>query len=170
MHIIERRERNMGLVPECEPIVDSALGQELAKDECQVLTTVMKVRALKDGEVLVKEGEADNTLFVLIAGKLDVYSNIDNKETKVYSMKVGEVAGTRAFVDRATRKATLKASGDTIVYTLKPEEFEKLLDTQPRIVYKIMRGLFRLTHINLMRMNTETQALANYIHKTGGRF
>lgn len=156
--------------PECEPIVDSALGQELEKDECQVLVTVMGVRELKDGEVLVKEGEADNTLFVLTAGKLDVFSKIDNKDSKVYSMKVGEVAGTRAFVDRATRKATLKAVGDTTVYTLKPDEFEKLLDTHPRIVYKIMRGLFRLTHMNLMRMNTETQALSNYIHKTGGRF
>ena len=160
----------MSPTPECEPIVDSALGQELEKDECQVLTTVMKVRELKDGDTLVKEGEADNTLFVLTGGKLDVYSKIDGKDSKVYSMKIGEVAGTRAFVDRATRKATLKAVGDTTVYTLRPDEFEQLLDTHPRIVYKIMRGLFRLTHMNLMRMNTETQALSNYIHKTGGRF
>ena len=42
---------------ECEAIVDSSLGQELEKDECQALTTVMKVRSLEDGEVLVKEGD-----------------------------------------------------------------------------------------------------------------
>ncbi len=39
---------------ECEAIVDSSLGQELEKDECQILTNVMKVRSLTDGEVLVK--------------------------------------------------------------------------------------------------------------------
>jgi CRP/FNR family cyclic AMP-dependent transcriptional regulator len=155
---------------DCEPIVDSSLGQELEKDECQVLASVMKVRELKDGETLVKEGDKDNTLFVLTAGKLDVYSIIDNKEAKVYSMKVGEVAGTRAFVDRAPRKATLRANGNTTVYTLEPEAFEALLETQPRVVYKVMRGLFRITHMNLMRMNVESQALASYIHKTGGRF
>ena len=160
----------MSIKPECEPIVDSSLGQELEKDECQVLTTVMGARQLEDGEILVREGESDNTLFILTEGKLTVHSNIDGKEQKVYTMKVGECAGTRAFVDLAPRRATLRAQGKTTVYTLIPQDFETLLDSHPRIVYKVMRGLFRLTHTNLMRMNVETQELANYIHKSGGRY
>ena len=155
---------------DCEPIVDSSLGQELEKDECQVLSNVMKVRDLKDGEILVKEGDEDTTLFVLTSGKLAVSSKIDDKDITVYNMKVGECAGTRAFVDRAPRRATLTAVGNTTVYTLSPEDFESLLETQPRIVYKVMRGLFRITHANLMRMNVETQQLSNYINKTGGRY
>ena len=154
----------------CEAIVDSSLGQELEKEECQVLTTVMGVRNLSDGEVLVNEGDADNTLFILTKGKLIVSSEIEGKQQPVYSMKVGECAGTRAFVDLAPRKATLTAEGDTTVYTLEPEDFEGLLEKHPRIVYKVMRGLFRLTHMNLMRMNVETQELSNYIHKSGGRY
>jgi CRP-like cAMP-binding protein len=160
----------MSQKPECEAIVDSSLGQELEKDECQVMSTVMGVRELKDGEVLVREGDDDNTLFILIKGKLIVSSNIDNKDVPVYNMKVGECAGTRAFVDLAPRKATLTAAGDTTVYTLTPTDFEGLLETHPRIVYKVMRGLFRLTHRNLMRMNVETQELSKYIHKSGGRY
>lgn len=160
----------MNKASQCEPIVDSSLGQELEKDECQILTTVMGIRHLKDGETLVKEGDRDTTLFVLTAGKLAVSSIVGGKDVTVYNMKVGEVAGTRAFVDRAPRRATLKAVGNATVYTLEPEKFETLLDTHPRIVYKVMRGLFRITHINLMRMNVETQQLANYINKTGGRY
>lgn len=45
----------MSQKPECEAVVDSSLGQELEKDECQVLADVMGVRKLKDGEVLVKK-------------------------------------------------------------------------------------------------------------------
>ncbi|HEC19561.1 MAG TPA: cyclic nucleotide-binding domain-containing protein [Gammaproteobacteria bacterium] len=160
----------MSKKPDCEAIVDSSLGQELERDECLVLTSVMKVRELKDGEVLVKEGEDDNRLFILTKGKLIVSNEVDGKDTPVYTMKVGEVAGTRAFVDLAPRRATLTAEGDTEVYTMVPEDFERLLETHPRIVYKVMRGLFRLTHMNLMRMNVETQELANYIHKSGGRY
>jgi CRP-like cAMP-binding protein len=70
----------------------------------------------------------------------------------------------------APRRATLTAEGDTTVYTLDPNDFEGLLESHPRIVYKVMRGLFRLTHMNLMRMNVETQELSNYIHKSGGRY
>jgi CRP-like cAMP-binding protein len=65
---------------------------------------------------------------------------------------------------------TLTAVGDTVVYTLEPEDFESLLETHPRVVYKFMRGLFRLTHQNLTRMNEVTQQLSNYITKTGGRY
>lgn len=160
----------MSQQPECEAIVDSALGQELEKDECQSLTTVMKVRSLTDGEILVKEGDSDNTLFILTQGKLVVSSEVDGKPTAVYTMKVGECAGTRAFVDLAPRRATLTAEGNATVYTLEPNDFEGLLESHPRIVYKVMRGLFRLTHMNLMRMNVETQELSNYIHKSGGRY
>lgn len=160
----------MNSSPDCEPIVDSSLGAELDRDECQVLVSAMQVRQLEDGEALVREGDDDKTLFVLTGGRLEVHSVVDNQDTHVYTMKVGEVAGTRAFVDRTPRKATLLAHGRTTVYTLEPEAFEALLETHPKIVYKVMRGLFRLTHMNLMRMNGERQALANYIYKTGGRF
>jgi len=160
----------MSKTPECEAVVDSSLGQELEKDECQILTDVMGVRDLADGEVLVKEGDAINTLFILTKGKLAVSSKIEDQDRVVYTMKVGECAGTRAFVDLAPRQATLIAVGDTTVYTLEPSNFESLLETQPRVVYKVMRALFRLTHMNLMRMNIETQELSNYIHKSGGRY
>jgi CRP-like cAMP-binding protein len=160
----------MSKTPDCEVIVDSSLGQELGKDECQILTDVMGVRDLVDGEVLVKEGDDINTLFILTKGKLAVSSKIEDEDRVVYTMKVGECAGTRAFVDLAPRQATLIAVGDTTVYTLEPSVFEGLLETQPKVVYKVMRALFRLTHINLMRMNTETQELSNYIHKSGGRY
>ena len=160
----------MSTTLDCEPIVDSSLGQELKKDECKILATVMEIRDLKDGENLVKEGDDDHTLFVLTKGKLAVISNIEGKDMVVYNMKVGECAGTRAFVDRAPRRATLTAVGDTTVFTMSPESFESLLDTHPKIVYKVMRGLFRITHANLMRMNVETQQLSNYINKTGGRY
>lgn len=144
---------------------------ELSADEAQVLSAKMGVRELKDGELLIAEGDSDNSLFILSAGKLAVISKgPDGKESVVYTMKVGECAGTRAFVDRTPRKATLRAIGKTTVFTLSPDDFEKLVDTHPRIVYKIMRALFRITHTNLMRMNQETQVLSNYIHKTQGRF
>ncbi len=72
-------KKNKDQKPDCEAIVDSSLGQELEKGECQVLTSVMKERMLTDGEVLVKEGDDDNTLFILTKGKLIVSSEIDGK-------------------------------------------------------------------------------------------
>ena len=75
---------------------------ELDDNESRLLAEKMIVVHLTDGELLVKEGGSDQRLIVLITGKLAVYStDINGKDTLVYTMKEGECAGTRAFVDRA---------------------------------------------------------------------
>jgi len=149
----------------------SSVCAEITEDEAKILAAIMGVRQLKDDELLVSEGDADQTLYILAAGKLGVISaSADGKQNMVHIMKEGECAGTRAFVDRTPRKATLRAIGNATVYTLTPEAFDTVVDAHPRLAYKVMRALFRVTHANLMRMNQESQQLSNYIHKTQGRY
>ncbi|TND02270.1 MAG: Crp/Fnr family transcriptional regulator [Gammaproteobacteria bacterium] len=156
--------------PDAKIIRSSSLGEELNDKECQTLAGLMRVQPLKDNQQLVGEGENDNALFLLAKGKLAVLSRVEEQDVVVYRMKVGECAGTRAFVDRTARKATLRSIGDSVVYSLKPADFESLLESDPHLVYTVMRALFRITHANLMRMNQESQQLSNYISKTHGRY
>jgi CRP/FNR family cyclic AMP-dependent transcriptional regulator len=161
----------MGNTADYRLIGKSSVCSEISEDEARILASAMAVRELKDGELLVKEGEADHTLYILADGKLGVISaSPDGRQNLVHTMTAGECAGTRAFVDRSPRKATLRALGDATVYMLTPEAFDKVVDAHPRLAYKVMRALFRVTHANLMRMNQETQQLSNYIHKTQGRY
>ena len=149
---------------------NSTVGAELHEDEARTLAAILGVRQLKDGALLVSEGAADQTLFILATGKVAVINSTEGKENLIYTMRAGECAGTRAFVDRAPRRATLRAIGNATVYTLTPNSFEALVDAHPRLAYKVMRALFRVTHANLMRMNQESQQLANYIQKSQGRY
>lgn len=152
-------------------VLNSFAGSELTEDMARLLAAKLGVRRLKDGELLVKEGEADQTLFILAAGKVTVASkDFDGMERIVYTMKEGECAGTRAFVERSPRKATLRAVGDSTVYTLNPDDFESWIDSEPHLAFRVMRALFRVTHANLARMNQESKELANYINKTQGRY
>ena len=161
----------MSEIADYKVVRNSAVGTELTEDKAKLLAAKMGVRHLKDGEYLVKEGEADQTLFVLATGKLSVISkDSDGVERMIYTMQEGECAGTRAFVEQSPRKATLCAVGSATVYTLTPKDFESLLDAQPRVAFKVMRALFRVTHANLARMNRETEQLSNYITKTHGRY
>jgi CRP-like cAMP-binding protein len=149
----------------------SSVCAEITEDEAKTLASIMGVRELKDGELLVSEGDAVQTLFILASGKLGVISaDTHGKESLVHTMTAGECAGTRAFVDRTPRKATLRAIGNATVYTLTPEAFETVVDAHPRLAFKVMRALFRVTHANLMRMNQESQQLSNYINKSQGRY
>ncbi len=153
----------MEFATECDPtprlIRNSELGKYLGDGDCLALTTVMKVRQLEDGEVLVKEGDQDNTLFIVTKGKVEVCNAIKGKEVIVNTMKIGDCAGIRSFVERTPRLVTLRAKGAAMVYTIRPDDFELLLETHPRQVYNFMRGLFRMLNINMERMHEKIRKL-----------
>lgn len=160
----------MNEMSETQAVRNSSLGTELDEEESRVLAEHMGVAELDHGQLLIAEGEDRRTLFLLLQGRVDVIKLVDNVEVTVYQMREGECAGTRAFVDGSPRKAALRAVGKSTVLTLEPDEFESLLETHPRIVYKVMRAIFRTTHTNLMRVNLESAELRNYVTKTHGRY
>lgn len=152
-----------------EIVKASGLGTDLDDFECKVLADIMLVEHLTDNEVLVGEGEQNHALFLLAEGSLTVTSMVNGIEDNVYTMKAGECAGTRAFIDREPRRVTLRAEGSATVYCLEPVAFENMLCAYPRLVYHVMRSLFRITHLNLMRMNIEADQLKQYIGRFGSR-
>jgi CRP-like cAMP-binding protein len=153
-----------------EALALSTLGAELTPEEAAALAAVMGLQPVPAGETLVYEGEERRTLILLVQGKLKVCKEIDGREETVYQMRIGECAGTRAFIDGSPRKAALCADTDSVVLTLEPEAFESLIESAPRLVYKVMRAIFRITHANLMRVNSESAELRNYMLRTGGRY
>lgn len=142
------------------PIKNSELGKYLGDVDCDALVTVMNVRDLEDGEILVKEGDNDNTLFFVVTGTLQVSNMVNGRKKIVNTMKAGDCAGIRSFVERTPRLVTLRAKGPTTVYTIRPDDFELLLDSNPRQAYNFMRGLFRMLNINLERMHEKIRKLA----------
>lgn len=149
---------------------DSFLGEELNDAEIAALAGVMGIKSVPAGEYLAQEGSSDRHLYLLAQGDLEVLTLQHGEPTHIYAMTPGEFAGTRAFIDGTPRSASLKAQTDSVVYCLEPEPFETLIESHPRLVYKIMRAIFRITHLNLMRMNREARELANYVYKIGGRY
>ncbi len=161
----------MSEVADFKIVRNSLLGSELTEEEAQQLAAQMSVQHFQNDEFLVKEGDMYRSLFMLADGQLTVTSlNMQGEEKRVYTMKIGDCAGTRAFVKNSPRRATLRAVGAATVYALTPENLQKLLDAHPRVAFKVMCALFRITHANLARMSQETEHLTNYITKMGGRY
>lgn len=157
--------------PDYRVIHQSPLGQELSDEECRTLANIMEIRRLRDGEILVREGEANSSMHIVTAGQLAVTTTTEEGETvTLYVLKTGEFAGTRAFVDRTPRKATLRAMGESEVYVLDPDPFEALLGGHPHLVFSVMRAIFRTVHNLLMRIDMENAQLLNYINRQHGRY
>lgn len=152
-------------------ILDSSLGAELTDEEATTLASLMEMRILGDGEYLTSEGVADDSLHVLLEGKVEVVKQAGAGETATLGiLRDGELAGELSFIDGAPHTVGLRALCDSRVFSLKREAFEQLVDDHPGIVYKVMRAIVRSAHKTLSRMNYEFIELSNYIFKQHGRY
>lgn len=155
----------------CELIRRSSLTRDLDTEQCGVLAGIATTRSLKDQEILIAQGEVDDTLHIIGSGALAVERSIPGGEkVTLHVLKPGDLAGEMGFVDGTEHTATLRAMGDTSVVSLHRKDLESLLKDQAAIVYGLMRGIVRSVHRILREMNLQAVELNNYITKTHGRY
>jgi len=152
-------------------VLQSSLGAELSQEEAAALGDIMSPRDLADGDFLISEGIADDSLHVLLGGKLEVVKHAGADETvSLAVLREGDLAGELSFVDGAVHTVGLRALCDSRVLTLTRERFESIVDENPQLVYKVMRAVARSAHRIVHRMNYEFVELNNYIFKQHGRY
>ncbi len=152
-------------------VLHSSLGAELSEEEAAVLSGLMSSRELVDGEFLISEGKADDSLYVLLDGKLEVVKHAGADEVvSLAVLREGDLVGELSFVDGELHTVGLRALCDSRVLGLKREDFEKVVDTNPQLVYKVMRAVTRSAHRIVHRMNHQFIELNNYIFKQHGRY
>jgi CRP/FNR family cyclic AMP-dependent transcriptional regulator len=152
-------------------ILESQLGSELSDKEAVALGNIMSTRDLSDGDFLISEGVADNTLHVILKGKFEVVKHTGaGAIASLAVLREGDLAGELSFIDGSLHTVGLRALCDCTVLSLPREEFEKIVDQNPQLVYKVMRVIARSAHRIMYRMNHEFVELSNYIFKQHGRY
>jgi CRP/FNR family cyclic AMP-dependent transcriptional regulator len=151
---------------------DSALAAELDAKQCAALAELVTVRDLADGEVLVDEGKSDDHVHVVVSGTLAVAKQVQpgGKWINLNVLTKGDLAGELAFMDGTPHYAALRSVGATRILSLKREKLESLLGSDPLIVYRVMRAIFRIVHGILHRMALQASELTNYIYKQHGKY
>ena len=152
-------------------ILLSSLGAELSEEEAGVLSGFMHPRELADGDYLITEGTIDNSLHFVVEGKLEVVKKTAaDDEASLALLREGDLAGELSFIDGHEHTVGLRALTHCQVLSLARDEFEKIIDDNPQLVYKVMRAIARSTHRIVHRMNMENIELNNYIFKQHGRY
>jgi len=105
----------------------------------------MKVSRLgktyKDGEIICREGDEGNSMFVIQSGIVEVSKNLNGGEIVLRTMKKGEVFGEIALFDRMARSATVKALGEAIVLRVDKQGFFAKACKDPTLTFNILEGM-----------------------------
>lgn len=152
----------------------SPVTEELSEAEIGILAELFEVQEYKVGDVIVQPGndQSDN-LYILASGDIEVkIEAAGGEETTVHVLKPGDLAGMITFAGGAASQisATLYAVGPTKVLSMQRARFETLINSHPRLLYRVMRGIIRNMHGIVRRVNSESAELSNYINKIGGRY
>ncbi len=154
----------------CDIVRRSPLGQDISEQDCRVLAEIAEMHTLKDDQVLFEEGVTDNSVYLIVEGRLAVTKGGEGNRTTLHVLEPGDLAGEMSFIDGTPHSATLVAHGDAKVISLKRDRFESLLQSHPQVVYHVMRTIVRTVHSTLRRMNMQYIEMTNYISKTHGRY
>lgn len=90
-----------------------ALFRKLSRKERNALAKVCKVANLDSGDVLIKQGEFNEHLFLIAKGTLDVIAD----GTRVAKLKKGDVVGEISASGLSLPVANVVASSDAMVFT-----------------------------------------------------
>jgi len=152
-------------------VESSPLGEELTTDQRTALASIIRVAGLRRGDFLIKEGEVDDSLHVLVTGHLEVVKQDQGGEyVTLHVLYPGEMAGALGFIDGTPHSASLRAMENSEVFVIHRPELESLITEQPELVYKVMRAIVRAVHKTVGRMNFQFVQLTDYICHQHGRF
>ena len=147
------------------------LSEDIDEKECELLANVFKLQKLSANEVLLREGEKDDALYIVVDGDITVSRDAGGDERVVLShLHAGDVAGAMGFIDGNSHSATLTAGKDSHVLMLHRDTLEGMLEEHPQLVYKVMRMIVRSVHQTLLRMDQQFVQMNNYIMREHGRY
>jgi len=149
----------------------SRLADGLSDDQVAVLAGLLRLQTCPPGEVLAREGTIDNHLYVIVDGSLAIVKHLgqDDEET-LLTLNAGDFVHELGFLDSKERYASLRAATAAHVLVLERERLETLVDSQPRVLYAVMRALLRTGHGVQTKMAVQAAELTNYIVKQHGRY
>jgi len=120
------------------------LFSHLKQEELRRLANQSRYCSFKFGDVIIREGERDGRLFILISGKVNVFKSYGTKkEKRLRTLEPPAYFGEIAIIDDLVRSATVVAIQDTRTLCLDKWNLDREIEKSPTIAKKLLQMLYR---------------------------
>jgi CRP-like cAMP-binding protein len=139
------------------PLDRLLLTDGLEPAELEVLRPLLRRREIDADEVLFREGEPGNRLYILAHGAVSIVIKGPNGgDSRVVTFAPGSLFGEGAMLDSSRRSASAIAAEDAVVYSLSRVTLASLAESHPALANKLLLNLGR--HLS-GRLRQTTDAL-----------
>jgi len=98
-------------------------------------------RDYEDGEIIVRQGDAGDNMFVIQEGQVEVFKETDGRETLLRIAREGEFMGEMAIFERVDRSATVRAKGKVRVLTIDKKNFLRRIHEDPSLAFRVVKTM-----------------------------
>ncbi len=139
------------------PTVD--LFHDFSMHDCTRLALLGKRRVMRDGEVLFREGDEGNELFIVFKGQIAITREVDEgTETVLVRFDPGAFFGEMALIENAPRSANAMAAGETEIIGFAQDTLDCMLQEDMDLLNKLLWALLRVLCVRIRETNEQLRA------------
>lgn len=135
---------------------EDAFRARLTVDQWRIIAPYLTRHEIRAGDLLVKQGDADRTMYMLAQGSLQVFTSGAPGGNRIAILRAGSVVGEPGLFNDGPRMANVEAMTACVVWALRGPRFEELTQRAPALALELLRAAGNVMAVR-MRANLAKQ-------------
>ena len=125
--------------------------EQATDDDWQQLLDFTSTRRFKKGDMVIQQGDNDDSLAFVASGELEVLipKGRSQKLERLTTFAAGSVIGEQSFLDKKPRSTSIRAISDGELYRLSRDSFTVLSAKHPNLAMQVALDLGRILSVRL---------------------
>ncbi len=105
------------------------------------------------GDVLINEGEKQNSLYIVLHGSLHIVTEVEGRQVLIASLGKGDAIGEVNLFDPGNASASVIVRSPSLIWSLTKEELDAFTEADPVACIEVFRGLLAQVSRRIRTMN-----------------
>jgi hypothetical protein len=98
-------------------------------------------KTYKDGEIIYRQGELGDCMYVIHEGQVDEFQRKGSQEFLLRTLDKGDFFGEMALFEDDVRPSTMRASGKAIILTLEKKTLLHRIHEEPSLAFRLLHRM-----------------------------
>jgi CRP-like cAMP-binding protein len=136
-----------------QKLTSTVLFSEFTTEEIDAFIELCDMASAAAGEVIVKQDEAGDCMYVLVSGDAKVVHHSGGRDIDLATLKAGDFFGELALVDEGPRSADVLAINDCVLLRITQAVVSAVAGVYPTAAIKVLIALGRIMVERLRKSN-----------------
>lgn len=130
-------------------------------NELVLLSSFGDSRSYQPGDIVIRQGDENDHLYLVLKGKLEVLQEVDGADRVVAVLEAGDSLGEVSIFDPGPASATVRAGSEAEVWLITRDSLERLHTANPKVAYRLLTRITTCLSKRMRDMNDKLVDLAN---------